>query len=78
MTGPSGSYSQDAHDVVVQRAERIPNTKPLGGHTGDAGNTHDNRDNLGDSLDKASRLRSASVCQVPADIHPVPTMCETL
>lgn len=30
------------------------------------------------ALTKASLLRSASVCQVPADIHPVPSMCETL
>lgn len=63
---------------MFQSAESIPNTKPLGGHTDDAGNTNDNRDNLGDSLDKASCLRSAPVCQVSADIHPVPTLCETL
>lgn len=78
MTGSSGSYSQDVHHAVVQSAESIPNIKPLGGHTDDAGNTNDNRDNLGDSFDKASRLRRASVCQVSADIHPVPSTCETL
>lgn len=65
--GPSGSYSQDVRHAVVQSEESIPNIKPLGGHTDDSGNTNNNRDNLGDSLDKSlppeERISVSGACR---------------